>query len=169
MNFNNANCHLSKPVYRPASESREKYYENRRKYFNENLKNKSVIYEGKETKLVFHDIEGDKCFNKFAKGSEACHTDKDGNLFYDRERLERLNWIFEILEKIELCEKCKFIQIRKDKTFPDRKNIVCFCNNYKIVIIIKENEKYNIIVSAYYILTNKEQNERKKRKKQKGT
>ena len=163
----NISCHLSPPIARAKNQSREKFLEDRKEYFNNNLKRKSVDFEGKPTFLLFSNLPGDKCFNKFAAGGENNHTDKRGNLGYDRNRLERLNWIFEILEKISKCNLCPQFYKIPDKNYPDRINLNCLYKNYKIIIKIKKKEYYNIIMSAFYVETDNERKERLKQKRKK--
>lgn len=164
---NNVTCHLSKPVARPNNQSRKDYLEYRKIYFNTHLKHKTVIFENKPTILLFSNLSGDECFNKFAAGDENNHTDKNGNLGYDRNRLERLDWIFEIIEKKSKCDSCTQFIILPDKKYPDRIVLNCFYNNYRIVIKIKKKSNYNIIMSAFYIETDEEKKERLKYKRRK--
>ena len=144
-------CHLSKPVYRSPHISRMDYEKERKEYFNKNLKKKVIFFKGKETKLLFSEKQGDECFYKFARGSEENHRKKDGSLRTDRYRLERLDWIFEILEKVEECEKCIYHSIFPDQKHTDRINVSCIYNSYKVVICIKECSDSNVIVTAYYL------------------
>lgn len=164
MNSSDFNCHLSTPKYRSKSESREAYFQRMKSYFNNVIKKKSVMYDGKPTRLVFSSISGDKCFNKFAAGSEESHLNKNGELGYDYLRIERFDWIFEILEKVDSCEKCVKFSIEPDKVHKNRININCNYKNYKIVLCLNVNAKFNTIVTAYYIRT---KNERKNRKRKK--
>lgn len=160
----NINCHLSAPVIRQKNMSRNDYLEERKKYFNEKLKYKTVTYKGKPTSLVFSEFDDDKCFNKFAAGAENNHTNKDGKLGYDSIRIERLDWIFEIIEKFEKCQKCGQIIVVQDKSFKNRENIYCMFNNYKIVININKGVSNNTIVTAYYIRTNEEKRKKARKK-----
>ena len=164
MNFSSKLCNLSKPVVRLKSDSRNDYYKKREEYFNKHLKNRKVSFEGKETVLVFSELPGDRCFKKFAFGSEQYHMSKDGRLRYDEKRLERLDWIFEILENVSNCKKCEQYQIVQDKNYKDRINIYCMFGSYKIVIVLKQSEKQNVIVTAFYI-RNDDEKKHKKRKR----
>ena len=132
-------CILPPLVQKEYSETKEEYINRRKSDFNTNIKNKYVIYNGKPMYLVYHDIEGDACFNKFAVGSEKYHTKADGSIGeYDILRVQRLEWIFTIL----------------NKNYKDRFNLYCLTNNYKIVISIKETEGEYLVITAFYIRKN---------------
>ncbi len=87
-----------------------------------------------------------KNINKFAIGGENFHKTKK----IDLRRLERFDWIFEIIEKIELCKKCGWIKIYKDRNYDNRTDIECIVKNFKIVIVIASHSDHFEIISAHY-------------------
>ena len=140
-------CHLSKPVIRDRkTQSEEDFILERKKYFEEHIRYKEALYENKPIYLVKRNIPGDACFEKFAIGKEEFHKTKT----IDLRRLERFDWIFEIIDKIDTCKKCGWIQIYPDKNFDDRTDIECIVKNFKIVITIAEHQDHYEIVSAHY-------------------
>ena len=156
-------CILPPLVQKEYSETTEEYINRRKNDFNTNIKNKSVIYNGKPMYLVYHDIEGDACFNKFAIGSEKYHTKADGSIGeYDTLRVQRLEWIFTILNNLENCEnKCKALYRVLDKNYKDRYNLYSLTNNYKINITIKDTEDEYLVITAFNI---RKHNKYKKKK-----
>lgn len=146
-------CILPPLVQKEYSETKEEYINRRKNDFNTNIKNKYVIYNGKPMYLVYHDIEGDACFNKFAIGSEKYHTKADGIIGeYDILRVQRLEWIFSILNNLKHCEnKCKALYRVPDKNYKDRFDLYCLTNNYKIVIPIKDTEGEYLVITAFYM------------------
>lgn len=144
-------CHLSTPCYRQPNQSNKEYIVQRRNYFNKTLKNKTTIFRNVPTKLVYSNLPGNKCFNKFAYGKEEFHIRKDGKKpRIDRHRLERLDWIFEIIDNIKKCKNCNKYHILNDKNHHDRINIFCEQNNYKVVISLKKTNDCYLILTAFY-------------------
>lgn len=145
-------CHLSTPIYRQSSQSRDEYLEQQRLYFNAQIKNRRSTYKGKSVRLAKSKLPGDECFEKFIYGKEEYHKRADGaKAKPDRTRLERINWIFEILDKYDSCKTCSSFFEYPDKNFKDRINITCYYNKYKIVISMVEDEDEYIVVSAFYL------------------
>ncbi len=151
-----SNCLLSPLVQKPYEMSTQDFYEDRKNYFNSNLKHKPVFYNNKPVYLAKHDLPGDECFEKFAIGGEKYHKRKDGQKpKYDLLRLQRLDWILEIVNNIEYCENsCRNIFIGPDKDYADRLNISCFIQKYKIVITLADNDSFYTIISACYMRQN---------------
>lgn len=142
----NVPCHLSNAIVKSKEQSKEDYILERKQYFKDKIQNRSSIYDGLPIYLAKSNDTGDACFNKFAIGGENFHkTNK-----IDLRRLERFDWIFEIIDKIEICKKCGWIKISKDNNFDDRTDIECIVKNFKIVIVIVSKKDHYEIISAHY-------------------
>jgi hypothetical protein len=125
-----------------------------KEYFNTNIKHRTSFFKGKKVSLLYSDLPGDECFEKFAIGKEDFHKSKSGEKCIDRLRLERFNWIFEILDKYEKCELCANLLEYPDKKNDKRINISCFFNKYKIVISLAyKNSKKDeyVVLTAFYM------------------
>lgn len=147
------NCFLSKPKYRNHKQTKQDYEEQMHKYFNSNIKSKTCKYNGKTVKLIFSDEDNDKCYNKFAYGGEKYHIKKNGDHLYpDMRRLERFDWIFEIMEQLEhKCNNCPYLSIIVDNNHSNRLLINCIYNKYKIVIVLVEKQTEYLIISAFLV------------------
>ncbi len=143
---NNIFCHLSSPIVKRKEQTKEGFILERKKYFKEKIQYKKCVYNGLPIFLTKNNEIGDACFNKFAIGGENFHKTKK----IDLRRLERFDWIFEIIEKIELCKKCGWIKIYKDRNYDNRTDIECIVKNFKIVIVIASHSDYFEIISAHY-------------------
>ncbi len=147
------NCFLSRPKYRDSSQSKTDYEKMMHTYFNDNIKNKTCTFKGKPVRLVYSNENNDKCYNKFAYGGERYHSKKnDKPLYPDMRRLERFDWIFEILENIETCCKnCSSLSITKDRSHKNRTIINCIYNKYRILLVLVERETEYLIITAFLV------------------
>ncbi len=138
-------CHLSNPILKKKDQTKEEFINERKKYFDENIKNLTGLYNGLPVILTKRDEPGDACFEKFAIGGENYHK----TMKVDLRRLERFDWIFEIINRIDKCKECGYIKIYKDPNFSDRTDIECEIKKYKVVIVIVSHEKHYEIISAF--------------------
>ena len=139
-------CHLSAPVIKGKNQTKDEFIEERKNYFKNTIQRKRSTYNNKEIFLTKSDCLGDECFEKFAIGGEQYHKTHN----FDLRRIERFDWIFEILEKIELCKKCGWIKIEKSTRFKNRTLIECQVNNFLVVIALAEHQNHYEVISAQY-------------------
>ena len=138
-------CFLPEPMRKPKRDSVEDFIQKQKKYFQEKIQNKISIFKGKPIYLTKKDEPGDACFNKFAIGKEEYH--KTGKI--DLARIERFNWIFEIIDNYERCEKCAcgFTSIQND----NRIKLQCIVNKFRIIIVLVAKKDHYEIISCFYI------------------
>ena len=136
------NCFLPSPIIRGKNETKEQFIFKQKNFFKDNLQHKTSFFKGKPVFLTKRDEPGDACFNKFAIGKEEYHK----TMQIDMRRVERLHWIFPIIENFEKCESCGsgFVEI-PEKT-PDRIVLRCIFNQIKMVIVlVKKQDHYELI------------------------
>lgn len=143
---NYLNCHLSKAVTREKGQSKERFIEERKRYFEENIRFKETKYKGLPVYLAKRNEPNDACFNKFAIGKEEFHKTRN----IDMRRLERFDWMFEIIDRIDICKKCRWIKIYPDKNYDNRLDIECLFKKYKLVIVMAEHTDHYEILTAFY-------------------
>ena len=93
------NCFLPSPIIRGKNESKEQFIFKQKNFFKDNLQHKTSFFKGKPVFLTKRDEPGDACFNKFAIGKEEYHK----TMQIDMRRVERLHWIFPIIENFLGC------------------------------------------------------------------
>ena len=139
-------CHLSKPIRMKKDQLEEEFIEARKKYFQINIQNKQSTFNNKPIFLAKASEPDDACFKKFAIGGEEFHKTQK----IDIRRIERFDWIFEIIDKIDECKKCGWLKIEQSTRFKDRITIECCVNNYFIVLIVAEHPEHYEIISAQF-------------------
>lgn len=126
-----------------------KYYSERKKYFNKNIKNAKLEYNGKPVYLVFaDDPDKDKCWNKFSKGGYTAH--KNTNKI-DSQRIPLLGLILYILKNnVDKCAPCKsYNYYSKPGRKPEITNLVLECETFIYRIVLEDKELFYVMLSAY--------------------
>lgn len=139
-------CHLSKPIRMRKNQLEDEFIEDRKNYFQNHIQNKRSTFKDKPIFLAKSTEPNDSCFKKFAIGGEEFHRTQK----IDIRRIERFDWIFEIIDKIDECKKCGWIKIEQSTRFKNRLTIECCVNNYFIVLIIAEHSEHYEIISAQF-------------------
>ena len=95
-------CLLKLKRVKKSSNEGKKAYSDRRKNDFANMISKPLEYKGLPVYFNKHNEGIEKCYSKFILGNEMFHSTKQP----DFRRLERLEWIYEIIEKADECGTC---------------------------------------------------------------
>lgn len=128
-------------------------YSNRRKKDFITMTSLSLNYKGIPVyfNLLYKGI--DECYEKFTVGSERYHSTKKP----DFRRVERLEWIYEIINKINNCEVCSEYRFGRSKG-----KDLTYCVEKQYLIVLKRMSNCYIVVTAYSVNNDKNQQEKYK-------
>ena len=120
-----------KRIKKKPNEGKKDYF-NRRK--NDFITITSLPLNFKGLPVYFNLIKKgiDECYEKFTVGSERYHSTKKP----DFRRVERLEWIYEIINKINNCEGCSEYRYGRSKG----KELI-YCVEKQYLIVLKQNQK----------------------------
>ena len=144
-----------KRIKKKPNEGKKDYF-NRRK--NDFITINSLPLNFKGLPVYFNLIKKgiDECYEKFTVGSERYHSTKKP----DFRRVERLEWIYEIINKINNCEGCSEYRYGQSKG----KELI-YCVEKQYLIVLKRMSNCYIVVTAYSVNNDKNQQEKFKNMK----
>lgn len=131
-------------------------YSNRRKNDFITITSLPLNYKGLPVYFNLIDKGIDECYEKFTVGSERYHSTKKP----DFRRVERLEWIYEIINKINTCEGCSEYRCGQNKG----KDLI-YCVEKQYLIVLKRMSNCFIVVTAYSVNNDKNQQEKYKNMK----
>ena len=131
-------------------------YSNRRKNDFITITSLPLNYKGFPVYFNLIDKGIDECYEKFTIGSERYHSTKKP----DFRRVERLEWIYEIINKINNCVGCSEYRYGRSKG----KELI-YCVEKQYLIVLKKMSNCFIVVTAYSVNNDKNQQEKYKNMK----
>ena len=144
-------CLLDLKRVKKLSNEGKKSYSNRRKCDFAIMISKPLYYKGLPVYFYKYDEGIDNCYEKFIVGNEMFHSTKKP----DFRRLERLEWIYEIIKNINICKTC--FDFREGI---ERGKILIYCAEKQYLIVLKKKSECYIIVTAYSVSNNKKQQQK---------
>ena len=141
-----------KRIKKKPNEGKKDYF-NRRKNDFVTITSLPLNYKG--LPVYFNLIKKgiDECYEKFTVGSERYHSTKKP----DFRRVERLEWIYEIINKINNCKGCSEYRCGQSKG----KELI-YCVEKQYLIVLKRMSNCFIVVTAYSVNNDKNQQEKYK-------
>lgn len=144
-------CLLKLKRVKKSSNEGKKAYSDRRKNDFANMISKPLEYKGLPVYFNKHNEGIEKCYSKFIVGNEMFHSTKQP----DFRRLERLEWIYEIIEKADECGTCYEFREGIERG----KNLI-YCVDKQYLIVLKKEHSHYVIITAYSVSNDKKQQQK---------
>ena len=144
-------CLLNLKKVKKLSNEGKQAYSDRRKSDFAIMISKPLEYKGLPVYFNKYDEGIDNCYSKFIVGNERFHSTKQP----DFRRLERLEWIYEIVEKAGECSTCSEFREGIERG----KNLI-YCVEKQYLIVLKKENSHYVIITAYSVSNDKKQQQK---------